>query len=171
MTDPCQGWRGHRQMTVSTLETAAVATVPTLWIPAINNHGGFGRWPLSRSPTLRMRRTFWEHFWQDTERRNCWNMVEYCPNQCLGKQKGSCNGTFSLDPHAPFLNSPAILINLQVKILLQNYWIPFAIRNIRIATSNVERIDCLAVRRLQEDTHVSTQSCRNWSPGIVSVNF
>ena len=40
-----------------------------------------------------------------------------------GKAKGvgSCNDPFSLDSHAPFLNSPAILINLQVKILLKNY--------------------------------------------------
>jgi hypothetical protein len=37
----------------------------------------------------------------------------------------SCNITFIVDPHPPFLNSPAILINLQVKILLQNYLIPF----------------------------------------------
>jgi type III restriction enzyme len=25
-------------------KVAKVATVQTLWVPAINNHGGFGRW-------------------------------------------------------------------------------------------------------------------------------
>ena len=27
-----------------TNEDAKVSTAPTLWVPAVNNHGGFGRW-------------------------------------------------------------------------------------------------------------------------------
>ncbi len=31
-------------------KAAKVATARTLWVPAVNNHGGFGRWAFSRSP-------------------------------------------------------------------------------------------------------------------------
>ena len=38
-------------------KAAKVATARTLWVPAVNNHGGFGRWASSRSPTRGTRRT------------------------------------------------------------------------------------------------------------------